>query len=360
MQVAKDKYSMITRRPLQSQPAWKRALASAITDPAELLRVVGLDESYLPAARRAAQLFGLMAPRSFVDLIRPGDPSDPLLRQILPVSEEILDGAGYSPDPVGDRAAEVRPGVLRKYHGRILLVASGGCAINCRYCFRRAFPYAGHVATADGWGSAVDVIAADPTISEVILSGGDPLVLGERRLGALTVALGGIPQLRRLRLHTRLPVVLPSRVNDALLAWLREVSLQVVLVLHANHPREIDDGVREALARLRRSGVTLLNQAVLLRGVNDDTDTLCELSEALFDAGALPYYLHLLDRVGGTAHFDVAESRATALVAAAAARLPGYLVPRLVRENPGAPSKTPVTETAADVTQVAEGPAAPL
>ena len=352
---------MITRPAALSQPAgWQQELAAAIRDPAELISYLGLDSALLPAAIRAARDFPLLVPLAYARRMQPGDPRDPLLRQVLPLGEELEARPGYVSDPVGDLAAVRAPGVLGKYTGRTLLIATGACAIHCRYCFRREFPYGDQRAADAGWGRAVDEIRNDPGCREVILSGGDPLVLGERRLGALTVALGGIPQLRRLRLHTRLPVVLPSRVNDALLAWLREVPLQVVLVLHANHPREIDDGVREALARLRRSGVTLLNQAVLLRGVNDDTDTLCELSEALFDAGALPYYLHLLDRVGGTAHFDVAESRATALVAAAAARLPGYLVPRLVRENPGAPSKTPVTETTAGVTQVAEGPAAPL
>ncbi len=342
MQVAKDKYSMITRQPPQSQPAWKRALASAITDPAELLRVVGLDESYLPAARRAAQLFGLMAPRSFVDLIRPGDPSDPLLRQVLPVSEELLDGAGYDTDPVGDRDAEVRPGVLRKYHGRVLLVASGGCAINCRYCFRRAFPYAGHVATADGWEDAVDAIAADPTISEVILSGGDPLLLPDSRLLGLTDALGAVPHLRRVRIHTRIPIVLPERVDEGLCRWLDGLSWPVVAVVHANHPRELGAEAIAALARLTEAGSTLLNQSVLLRGVNDDPDTLILLSEALFSAGVLPYYLHLPDRVVGTKHFSVSEDRARDLASAIAERLPGYLVPRLVREVAGEPCKRPI------------------
>jgi EF-P beta-lysylation protein EpmB len=292
--------------------------------------------------------------------MRPGDPRDPLLRQVLPLGEELEARPGYVTDPVGDLAALRAPGVLNKYAGRTLLIATGACAIHCRYCFRREFPYENQRAADAGWSRAVEEIRRDSGCREVILSGGDPLVLGERRLSALTAALAGIPQLERLRLHTRLPVVLPSRVDDALLGWLQGVRQPVVLVLHANHPREIDDGVREALARLRRCGVTLLNQAVLLRGVNDETDTLCELSEVLFEAGALPYYLHLLDRVRGTAHFDVPEDRAAALIAAAAARLPGYLVPRLVRERAGEPGKTPVYGSTAGVTQVAEGPAAPL
>jgi EF-P beta-lysylation protein EpmB len=352
---------MITRPAALSQPAgWQQELAAAIRDPAELVRYLGLDAALLPAAIRAARDFPLLVPLAYARRMRPGDPRDPLLRQVLPLGEELEARPGYIADPVGDLASVRAPGVLSKYAGRTLLIATGACAIHCRYCFRREFPYEDQRAADAGWRHAVDEIRRDPGCREVILSGGDPLVLGERRLSALTAALAGIPQLKRLRLHTRLPVVLPSRVNDALLAWLRDSPLQVVLVLHANHPREIDAGVRRALARLRGNGVTLLNQAVLLRGVNDDTDTLCRLSEALFEAGALPYYLHLLDRVRGTAHFDVSEDRATALVAAAAARLPGYLVPRLVRERAGAPCKTPVTGTTADVTQVAEGSAAAL
>lgn len=342
MQVAKDKYSIITRRPPQSQPTWKKELASAITDPAELLRIVGLDESFLPAARRAADLFGLMAPRGFVARIRPGDPTDPLLRQILPMEDETLEVAGYGADPVGDRAAEISPGVLAKYRGRALLIASGGCAINCRYCFRRAFPYPGHVATADGWRGAIETIASDPTISEVILSGGDPLLVPDSRLRALSQSLEAVAHLQRIRIHTRMPVVLPERIDDGFLDWLAGLRWPTVTVVHVNHAREVGDEATAALARLKSVGSVLLNQSVLLRGVNDDPETLVDLSEALFAAGVLPYYLHFPDRVEGTAHFSVSVDRARTLISAVARKLPGYLVPRLVREVAGEAFKLPI------------------
>jgi EF-P beta-lysylation protein EpmB len=342
MQVAKDKYSIITRRRLDSQPEWKQELSAAITDPAELLRIVGLDDAWLPAARRAAARFGLLAPRRFVARIRRADPSDPLLRQILPLAEETMEVPGYGPDPVGDRAAEVSPGVLTKYHGRALLVASGGCAINCRYCFRREFPYSGHIATMGQWREAVAAIAADPTISEVILSGGDPLMLPDDRLHALTRALEDVGHVRRIRIHSRMPVVLPERVDDGLCEWIAGSRWPIVTVVHVNHPVEIGKRAAAAFGRLRGAGSVLMNQSVLLRGVNDDVDTLVSLSEALFDAGAIPYYLHFPDPVTGTAHFSVSEDRARTLALDMARRLPGYLVPRLVMEVDGDLFKRPI------------------
>jgi EF-P beta-lysylation protein EpmB len=352
---------MITRPAALSQPAsWRRELADAIRDPATLIDLLELDRALLPAARRAAEGFPLLVPRAFLDRMRRGDPADPLLRQVLPLGDELSPSPGYVSDPVGDLAATGAPGVLRKYAGRTLLIATGACAVHCRYCFRREFPYADQRAADDGWRAALAALRVDPDCREVILSGGDPLVLGERRLAALTDALAGIPRLRRLRIHTRLPIVLPSRVDDALLDWLTGLRQQPVIVLHANHPREIDRSVRVATERLRRAGAVLLNQAVLLRGVNDDAETLSKLSERLFAAGVLPYYLHLLDPVRGAAHFDVPASRALALVRDVSARLPGYLVPRLVREVPGANAKLSVSEPHEDVNAVAEGVAVAL
>ena len=352
---------MITRSDGSSQPPpWQREMARAIRDPAELLEALGLDADLLPAARRAAGRFPLLVTRGFLERMRHGDPDDPLLRQILPLNAELATQAGFVADPVGDLPATAAPGVLRKYRGRTLLIATSACAVNCRYCFRREYPYAGNHASRDGWRQALETIAADEDCDEVILSGGDPLMLSDRRLEALSDALDALPRIRRLRIHTRLPVVLPSRVDDGLIAWLSGLRCQAVMVLHSNHPNEIDPAVHSAAGRLRGAGVTLLNQSVLLRAVNDSPETLCALSESLFACGILPYYLHLLDPVKGAGHFDVPAAEATELVRAVRARLPGYLVPRLVRETPGAPSKLPVVAEYRNETLKAEGLAMPL
>ncbi len=328
---------------LRQPPPWQTELAAAVTDPAELLALLGLGAELLPAARAAARAFPLRVPRGFVARMARNDPADPLLRQVLPLAAEDQVHPDYTRDPVGDLAAQAIPGVLHKYAGRVLLTATGACAVHCRYCFRRHFPYAEANAAADHWQGALAHIAADGSLQEVILSGGDPLVLSDRRLAEFTRALAHIPHVRRLRIHTRLPIVLPDRVNDDLLAWLAGPRFQTVLVLHANHAQEIDGAVTHACARLRAGGVMLLNQSVLLRGVNDNTDALVRLSETLFAAGVLPYYLHLLDRVQGAAHFAVHEDVALDLMRQLNARLPGYLVPRLVREVAGAPGKVPMT-----------------
>jgi EF-P beta-lysylation protein EpmB len=311
-----------------------------VTDPAELLRLLDLGPEWLEPARAAARQFPLLVPRGFVARMRRGDPRDPLLLQVLPLGAELDAVPGYVTDPVGDLAAKAGPGLLHKYAGRVLLVTTGACAVNCRYCFRRHFPYADENASRAGFEPALDAIRADSGIREVILSGGDPLTLNTRRLSALFDGLGAIPHLQRVRIHTRLPVVLPERIDREFLAAWSSLPLQKVCVVHANHAREIDASVRAAIADLRATNTTVLNQAVLLRGVNDEVGALVELSEALFAAGVLPYYLHLLDRVDGAAHFDLPAATAQRLLAELATHLPGYLVPRLVREESGAPAKT--------------------
>ncbi len=318
---------------------WKNALADAVRDPAELLALLELPRQLLPAAQAAAALFPLRVPRGFIARMRKGDPDDPLLRQVLPLGEELVPTPGFTTDPVGDLDASALPGVLHKYRNRMLLVATGACAVHCRYCFRRHFPYGEAIAAKQQWRTALDYIAADDTIEEVILSGGDPLLLDDARLESLVDGLEQIHHVRRLRLHSRVPVVLPERIDAALLGWLRRTRLQPVVVIHANHPRELDDSVAQTLAPLRATGTTLLNQTVLLRGVNDDVDTLHRLSVRLHECGVLPYYLHLLDRVAGAAHFDVPEARAIALWEELRRQLPGYLIPRLAREQAGAPYK---------------------
>ena len=331
-------------------------MADAVSDVGQLLDLLGLEASDVDAltsdgskeARTVLRDFPLRVPQGFVARMCPGDPNDPLLLQVLPIGNELLPAPGYVDDPLSEGDVNPVPGLLHKYRGRALLVVTGACAVHCRYCFRRHFPYAEQRVGDRDWRRALDYIAADPSIREVILSGGDPLSLADTRLSRLACDIAEIPHVRRLRLHSRQPIVLPERVDDALLAWLGQVAhLRPVLVVHANHPNEIHDPVREALARLRRIGVTLLNQAVLLKGVNDDVATLEKLSETLFEAGVLPYYLHTLDPVQGAAHFEIDEDTARHLVQRLSAELPGYLVPRLGREVPGAPAKTPIGLTTA-------------
>lgn len=325
-------------RPLPGD--WRRELAGAIREPVELAAILGLDPTELPGMAEADGDFRLLVPRGFAARMRRGDPDDPLLRQVLPHAAELApQPTGYLADPLGEAAAARAPGLLHKYPGRVLLVTSGACAVHCRYCFRRHFPYPAENPRREDWNAAIATIAADASISEVILSGGDPLMLDDAVLARLADRLAGIGHLRRLRIHTRLPVVLPERVDEALLDWLHACRLPVTIVLHINHPREIGTELAAACARLRPHVRFLLNQAVLLAGVNDDVTTLAALSEALDAAGILPYYLHLPDRVAGTAHFSVTEECGRRLIGALRARLPGYLVPRLVRETPGALSK---------------------
>ena len=331
---------MITAQALCAQPRWQQIWRDAIRDPHELLRLLDLPWLGANLSPAAAAQFQLRVPSGFVARMRRGDPHDPLLRQVLPVLDEERIVAGFALDAVGDAAARGTTGVIHKYANRALLIATGSCAVHCRYCFRRHFPYAMETAAAANWAASLDYLRADPSIAEVLLSGGDPLSLATPKLAELTDALASINHVRRLRIHTRLPVVLPERVDSGLVDWLSGVPQQVVIVIHANHANEFDASVDAALGRLRATGATLLNQSVLLRGVNDHAEVLVALSERLFAAGVLPYYLHQLDRVAGTAHFEVTDARARALHLTLRSRLPGYLVPSLVREVAGEPSKT--------------------
>ena len=342
--------------PSQAGPApnWRQAWREGVRDSRELLAMLGLDGLASGISSEAAAQFPLRVPRGFVARMRHGDPADPLLRQVLPVLDEERIVPGFGLDAVGDEAARRGGGVIHKYNGRALLIATGSCAVHCRYCFRRHYPYAEDTAAAAGWREAVELIRADASIHEVILSGGDPLSLADHKLAELTDALRGIPHLRRLRIHTRLPIVLPERVDAGLSGWLRSLPWPIAMVVHANHANEFDDAVDAAMTRLRDAGaaskgIVLLNQAVLLRGVNDSVDALADLCERGHAAGVLPYYLHQLDRVAGAAHFEVDDARALALHAALSARLPGYLVPRLVREVAGQPGKTPLIAIAGSI-----------
>ncbi|MBB3227193.1 EF-P beta-lysylation protein EpmB [Luteibacter sp. Sphag1AF] len=338
---------MITASPSArlSRPDWREAWRAAITDPVQLLDLVGLPElaSRLPADNAG---FALRVPRGFAARMRRGDPRDPLLLQVLPQLAELDVVEGFVRDAVGDMDAKTAHGILHKYDGRALLIASGSCAINCRYCFRRHFPYGDEIAAAGQWRDALEHVRNDSSINELILSGGDPLALTTRKLAELTDGLKNVPHVTRLRIHSRLPVVLPERIDDELIDWLASLPLQKVLVLHVNHAREFDASVDDACRRLRDAGVTLLNQAVLLAGINDDVTAQADLAERGFAAGVLPYYLHQLDKVAGAAHFEVPDERATELMIELRNALPGYLVPRLVREVAGEPSKRPVASRA--------------
>jgi EF-P beta-lysylation protein EpmB len=326
----------------RSSALWERSLASAFTNPEALLRYLQLDPALANGLGAAADRFRLLVPRGFAALMEKGNVHDPLLRQVLPLAEELRETPGYSDDPVGDQAATRNPGVLQKYPGRALLVATGACAVHCRYCFRRHFPFREATASNSQWQSTLRTLRSEPSITEIILSGGDPLMLPDETLETMIRDLERIQHLSRLRIHSRLPIVLPERCTDRLLTILNGSRLRTLLVVHCNHAQELGNAAAEALELLRRSGLALLNQSVLLKDVNDTAASLCDLSEALFDAGVLPYYIHLLDRVMGAAHFEVTPDRARDLQNEIRERLPGYLVPRFVFEQPGMKSKLPL------------------
>jgi EF-P beta-lysylation protein EpmB len=322
-------------RPASAEVPWQQELRAAIRDPHELCRRLGLSAEWAEKAALGAQQFPVFVPNSFLARLEPGVPNDPLLRQVLPLVEESADVPGFGPDPVDEAAAAIHSGVLQKYAGRALLVVTGVCAVHCRYCFRRNFPYSDHRFSVE----ALDTIRNDPSITEVIASGGDPLMLNDRHFFRLLDAIETIGHVQRLRIHTRLPVVIPSRITAELTQRLQRTRLGVVMVLHINHANEIDEPLTQGVLALKAAGVTVLNQAVLLAGVNDDLASQVELSERLFAAQVIPYYLHLLDPVAGGHHFLVADERARDLYAGMRAHLPGYLVPRLARETPGQPAK---------------------
>ncbi|HBM3224949.1 TPA: EF-P beta-lysylation protein EpmB [Klebsiella oxytoca] len=325
-----------------SREDWLTQLADVVTSPDELLQLLNVDaDANLLAGRDAKRLFALRVPRAFIARMEPGNPNDPLLRQVLTSQEEFIHAPGYSTDPLEEQHSVV-PGLLHKYSNRALLLVKGGCAVNCRYCFRRHFPYAENQGTKRNWQKAMEYIASHPELDEIIFSGGDPLMAKDHELDWLLTQLESIPHIKRLRIHSRLPIVIPARITDTLVARISASSLQVLLVNHINHANEIDTAFRRAMKSLRMAGVTLLNQSVLLRGVNDNARTLADLSNALFDAGVMPYYLHVLDRVQGAAHFMVSDEEARVIMRELLTLVSGYLVPKLAREIGGEPSKTPL------------------
>lgn len=325
---------------LDTKQAWQRALANVIKDPEELLKQLGLSDKLRSVDKDVLKKFPLRVPQNYINKMRYGDKNDPLLRQVFPLIDESLTVDDFVSDPVGDGLAVTAPGILQKYHGRALLLTTGACAIHCRYCFRRHFPYGESNPLAGQWLQTLSTLRNDSTINEVILSGGDPLVLSDAKLAAMIADLEKIPHLKRLRIHTRLPIVLPQRVDQHLLAWINKTHLQVIMVIHTNHANEIDDDVATALDLLRQANCQLLNQTVLLKGINDSEESLVALSERLSEVNVIPYYLHLLDPVAGASHFDVSNQIGIELINRIRKKLPGYLVPRLVREQQGEQSKT--------------------
>jgi len=317
-------------------------LADVITDPDELLHILDLNaDEELLAGRDARRLFALRVPRAFVARMEKGNPHDPLLRQVLTAKEEFIAAPGFSTDPLEEQHSVV-PGLLHKYRNRALLLVKGGCAVNCRYCFRRHFPYSDNQGNKRNWQAAIAYISEHPELDEIIFSGGDPLMAKDHELDWLIGELEAIPHIKRLRIHSRLPIVIPARITETFVARLARSRLQVILVNHINHAQEIGDEFRVAMANLRQAGVTLLNQSVLLRDVNDNAQTLADLSNALFDAGVMPYYLHVLDKVQGAAHFMVSDDEARKIMRELLTMVSGYMVPKLAREIGGEPSKTPI------------------
>ncbi|MEX9610056.1 EF-P beta-lysylation protein EpmB [Providencia manganoxydans] len=323
-----------------SREVWIQQLAEAITNPNELLQILGLENHQASKdGNDARKLFPLRVPRPFISRMKKGDPQDPLLLQVLTARAEFDTHPGFSTDPLEEQDNEI-PSLLHKYHNRALMLVKGGCAVNCRYCFRRHFPYEDNKGNKNNWLIAVDYIKNHTELNEIIFSGGDPLMAKDHELDWLIGQLEAIPHIKRLRIHSRLPVVIPERITDGLCQRLADSRLQSIMVTHINHANEIDDELRSAMQKLKKAGVTLLNQSVLLRGINDNADTLANLSNSLFDAGILPYYLHVLDKVQGAAHFLVSDQEARLVIQQLLGKISGYLVPKLAREIGGEPSKT--------------------
>lgn len=338
--------SIITRTSAAVEPQdWQQLLAGAFRQADELLEYLEIPRDALPVSQSAHQQFPTLVPRPFAELMEKGNLNDPLLRQVLPLDVEMENTPGYVTDPLAEKHSNIQQGIIHKYHGRVLLLAASGCAVNCRYCFRRHFPYDDNRISRQQWQETLQYVAEDPSIEEVILSGGDPLMLKDQHLAYLCQAIEAIPHVTRLRIHSRLPVVIPQRITDALCSLLQHSRLHTSLVLHCNHANELTETHHAQLQKLRLSGVTLLNQAVLLKGINNSLSVLSDLHKQLFEFGVLPYYLHLLDPVAGAAHFDLHKQEALQLHQQMLETMPGYLVPRLVREEGGMKNKTPIIET---------------
>ncbi|ENU19136.1 MAG: EF-P beta-lysylation protein EpmB [Acinetobacter sp.] len=328
---------------LYQEQNWQSQLSDLITDPLELLEVLKLcPEQLLSGAILASEQFKLRVPRAFVGKMTVGDPLDPLLLQVLPHHLELEDYPDFVTDPLGEEQANQQPGVLHKYKSRFLLTLTGACAVHCRYCFRRHFPYQENLPKNEDWLNIKNYIESQPDINEVIFSGGDPLTLSNRKLKLWIERLESLPQIKFLRIHSRVPIVIPNRVDEELVSLLKNSRLRIILVVHSNHAAELDDLTCARLSLLVQQQITVLNQAVLLKGINNSAQVLVDLSYRLFDAGVMPYYLHVLDKVKGAHHFDLSPKEINLIYKDVLENLPGYLVPKLVREIAGEKNKTPL------------------
>lgn len=332
---------IITRKFDSVEQNWLKQLTNAISDPEKLLHYLDIDPTPWLEGANAKHLFPMRVPIDFVERMEKGNPNDPLLRQVLPLQQEFESTPGFIADPLNEQHNAI-PGLLHKYRNRVLLILKGGCAVNCRYCFRRHFPYEDNKGNKSVWANSLDYIKQHPELDEVILSGGDPLMAKDHELSWLIKQIEGINHIITLRIHSRLPVMIPSRITPELVNLFQTSSLNIVFVTHINHANEIYPPLKQAMQTLRQSGVTLLNQGVLLKGVNDSITAQVNLSKALFDAGILPYYLHLLDHVDGAAHYLVSDDEAKQIMAGVIEAISGYLVPKLTREISGRTSKTPL------------------
>jgi EF-P beta-lysylation protein EpmB len=327
-------------QPINLYSDWKAELSHCVSSIDEILNQLGLNADDLSATEQAAIDFPIKVPQPFVQLMEYGNPNDPLLKQVLPISSELTIDSTFSTDPVDESNYNPVPGIVHKYHNRVLMIISPNCAINCRYCFRRHFPYDENRQSKQQWLEALDYLKTKPEINEVIYSGGDPLAANDNFLRWLTAEIESISHIKRLRIHTRLPVVIPSRIDDQLLNWLGNTRLKPTFVLHINHANEISTELSQGVDRLKKIGISILNQSVLLKGVNDCSQALIGLSEKLFDTGIMPYYLHILDPVQGASHFDIPKDQAVEIFSQIQAELPGFLVPKLVQERAGETSKS--------------------
>ena len=332
---------IITRIKEDLHNNWQKELGNVVTDPKQLLEMLSISPEKYHQDFKARQLFPVRVPRPFINRMQIGNINDPLLKQVLSDRREFIETPGYVTDPLEEHDT-VAEGLLHKYESRVLMIVKSGCAVNCRYCFRRHFPYEDNSPNKQRWQQALTYIKENQSLNEVIFSGGDPLMANDQHLGWLIKQVEDIPHIKRLRIHSRLPIVIPARVTDALVTALETSRLQTIMVLHTNHAQELDSSVKLAVSKMKQADITVLNQAVLLKGVNDTVADQVNLCEALFDFGVLPYYLHQFDPVQGASHFDVDIEEAREIAKGMMAKLPGFLMPKLVKEIAGEANKTPI------------------